>query len=76
MTPDAPTPDSFAASAGSANDGKLTAEQRRNWRNVLVGMLGPYALMMSDEDIDKFRDKMQSAVVDSPNDEAERQAGR
>ncbi len=39
---------------------KLTPEQIQNWRNVLAGLLGPYALIMSNEEIQDFRDKMQA----------------
>jgi len=38
---------------------KLSPEQLKNWRRVLVGIIGPYALMMPEEDIQKYRDKMQ-----------------
>lgn len=38
---------------------KLTPEQIKNWRNVLFGMIGPYALIAPDEDIQKMRDEMQ-----------------
>lgn len=43
-------------------DGKLTPEQIANWRRVLVGMIGLYALIASDEEIQAFRDKMQAHV--------------
>jgi hypothetical protein len=38
---------------------KLTAEQIKNWRNTLTLMLGPYASIMPEEDIQRLRDKMQ-----------------
>jgi len=38
----------------------LTPEQIKNWRNVLFGIIGPYANLMPDEDVQAFRDKMQS----------------
>lgn len=41
---------------------KLTDEQIKNWRKVLVGMIGPYALIMPKEEIQAFRDKTQNAV--------------
>ena len=44
----------------SADSDKLTPEQIKNWRSVLLGMLGPYALLMPDEDVQKMRDNMQS----------------
>lgn len=42
------------------SDDKLTPEQIKNWRNALVGILGPWALIMPPEDIQAFRDKMQA----------------
>jgi len=39
---------------------KLTPEQVENWRAVLCGIIGPYAVMMSASDIQKFHDKMQA----------------
>jgi hypothetical protein len=41
------------------NDEQLTDEQIENWRKVLCGILGPYALIMTREQIQAFRDKMQ-----------------
>ena len=41
---------------------KLTPEQIKNWRQVLVGMIGPYAMIMPDEMVQKLRDKMQKEV--------------
>ena len=38
---------------------KLTPEQVENWRKAMVGMLGPYALIMPVEQIQAMRDKMQ-----------------
>ncbi len=43
-------------------DGQMTPEQIQNWRTMLVGMIGPYALIMPDEEIQKFRDKLQAKV--------------
>ncbi len=40
-------------------DNQLTEEQINNWRNVLVGMLGPYALTAPAEEIQAFRDRFQ-----------------
>ena len=48
-------------------DGKLSPEQIANWRRVLITMIGPYALMMSDEQIQDYRDKMQQQVNDIPD---------
>ena len=39
---------------------KLTPEQIKNWRKVLCGMIGPYALIMSEEQVTKLRDKFQN----------------
>ena len=43
-------------------DGTLTPEQVKYWRTVLVGIIGPYALIMSTEKIQAFRDKMEGDV--------------
>jgi hypothetical protein len=37
----------------------LTDEQVENWRRVIVGMLGPYALIMTREQIMTIRDRLQ-----------------
>lgn len=42
----------------------LTKEQVQNWRQVLLGMIGPYALLMPDEQVQAFRDRFQSKVDD------------
>jgi hypothetical protein len=42
----------------------LSPTQIENWRRVLVGMIGPYALLMPANEIQKFRDKMQKDVND------------
>jgi hypothetical protein len=44
----------------SADCEKLTPEQIKNWRNALLGMIGPYALLMPDEEVQQMRDNMQS----------------
>jgi len=41
---------------------RLTPEQIENWRKILVGMIGPYALLMSDEEIEILRNKMQARI--------------
>ena len=41
---------------------KLTPEQIENWRNVLLGMIGPYALIMPVEQVQKWRDKFKEQV--------------
>ena len=37
----------------------MTPEQIKNWREILCVMLGPYALIMPEEMVYKFRDKFQ-----------------
>lgn len=41
---------------------KLTPEQIKNWRLVLTNMFGPIAMLLSEEDIEKFRETMQKNV--------------
>ena len=41
-------------------DGKLTPEQIKNWRTILVLQYGPYALIMPDEQVQLIRDRMQA----------------
>lgn len=41
---------------------KMTVEQIKNFRNVLCITLGPYALIMPDEEVIKLRDKIQERV--------------
>lgn len=43
-------------------EGSLSPEQIKNWRNVLCGMVGPYALIMPDGEVQAFKDKLQSEV--------------
>jgi hypothetical protein len=38
---------------------RLTKEQLKNWRRTLVMTIGPYALIMPDEEVHKIRDRMQ-----------------
>ena len=40
-------------------ENKLTKEQIANWRIVLLTMIGPYADLMSDEEVQLMRDKFQ-----------------
>ena len=42
----------------------MTPEQIKNFRSVLVGMIGPYALIMPDEEIVAMRDKFQERLDD------------
>lgn len=53
-----------AGSLDALVSGRLNAEQLRNWRNVLLGMMGPWALMMPDDDVQQMRDEMQRHVGD------------
>lgn len=41
---------------------EMTETQVENWRNVLMQMFGPYALIMSKEQIQAMRDKMQACL--------------
>ena len=41
---------------------KLTDEQIKNWRKVLFAMVGPYALIMPEENVQKLHDKMQNDI--------------
>jgi len=43
-------------------EGKLSPEQIKNWRRVMFGMFGAYALIMPDVEVQRFRDKMQNDV--------------
>lgn len=49
----------------AVNGGKgqiLTPEQIANWRKVLVGMIGPAALILPDEQIQAMRDRFQENI--------------
>ena len=37
----------------------LTPEQVENWRKILRGMVGPYASILSAEEINSLRDSLQ-----------------
>ena len=50
-------------------DGILTDEQVENWRNILLVMIGPYALLMPREKIQAYRDMMQSRADQLEKDE-------
>ena len=47
-------------SASNPEQVRLTAEQITNWRNALVQLLGPYALIMPVEQVHTLRDKFQN----------------
>lgn len=39
---------------------EMSKDQIKNFRRGLIGVLGPYALLMSEDDVIRMRDKMQS----------------
>ena len=41
---------------------KMSPKQIENFRRVLVGMIGPYALMMPAEEIQRYKDSMQHQI--------------
>jgi cytoplasmic iron level regulating protein YaaA (DUF328/UPF0246 family) len=41
---------------------KLTPEQVENWRNFLVTLVGLYALLLTAEQIQAYRDSMQKNI--------------
>ncbi len=41
---------------------KLSPEQISNWRKILTSSLGPYALVMPDEEVQRYRDFMQQRI--------------
>ena len=41
---------------------ELTDEQVEKWRNMLYVMVGPYAKMMTKEEIQTYRDNMQNKI--------------
>jgi hypothetical protein len=43
-------------------DGKLTDQQVENWRRILFGTIGPYALIMPRDEIQKCRDRLQAGT--------------
>jgi hypothetical protein len=38
----------------------LTDQQVENWRRILTAQLGPYALIMTREQIQEYRDRLQA----------------
>lgn len=40
----------------------MTDEQIKNFRSVLCGMIGPYALLMTRDQIQMYRDRMQANI--------------
>jgi hypothetical protein len=41
---------------------ELTPQQIENWRKVLVGLIGPYALIMPEKDIQATANSMQERI--------------
>jgi hypothetical protein len=56
------TRDMQEASMKMIQDSRLTPEQIQTWRNVLLNMLGPYALIMPDWQVQKMRDVLQARL--------------
>lgn len=54
----------------------LTPEQIENWRKVLLMQVGPYALLMTAEQIQKTRDNLQSQVAPASPAKPEGEVGR
>jgi len=50
---------------------RLTPEQLKNWRKVLTTMVGPYALIMPDEQIETIRNRIQARIEKMSKDKAE-----
>jgi len=44
----------------------LTKEQIENWRKMLVGQIGPWALMMPDEEVQALKDRMIGLLNEPP----------
>ena len=49
---------------------KLSPEQIKNWREVLIHMVGPYALVMPEEMVQEFKDRFQGMVEQLPQSAA------
>lgn len=46
---------------------QMTPEQIKNWRQILLHMVGPFALLMEDEMVQEFRDRIQARVHEELN---------
>ena len=53
----------------------LTEEQIQNWRRVLTMTLGPYALIMPVEEVQKMRNMMQEEADKMAKDKEEYDGG-
>jgi len=54
----------------------LTDEQIENWRKVLFGMFGPYAMVMSRAQIEAYAGNMQKYIDDSEAELQEKEENR
>lgn len=61
-----------AAVTGGSTSEKLTPEQIKNWRGVLSMTIGPYAHLMPDADVQKYRDRLQSKINRGSNTKGSR----
>ena len=50
---------------------ELTKEQISHWRNLLAFSFGPYAFIMPEDEIIKFRDIFQNRIDKIPIEEGE-----
>jgi len=50
---------------------KLSPEQIENWRRVLFGMIGPYAIIMPDYEIQRYKDNLQAKLNSLDENEIE-----
>lgn len=53
---------------GDEMNDKLTPEQIENWRKILCISLGAYALIMSPEQIQQYKDRLQALANYIPED--------
>ena len=60
------------SSAPACSTVQLTPEQVQNWRQVLCGIIGPYALIMPVAIVQRMRDRFQRIVDDPANDRRDR----
>ena len=51
---------------------KLTPEQILNFRRLLIGSIGPYAFLMSDDDVQAYRDAIQAKLDEVVKDEVDK----
>ena len=65
-----------AAVATGSVAARLTPEQIKNWRNILCGIIGPYALIMPDDDVQRLRDQMQAKMGGPQNVRHEPRGGQ